>query len=497
VAPNREDLEKWRAMADAGGLLGRVVLRSAIDAYLDFPAPKGNPAELRTMAGTYAAIATDADGAQVEVDTLARSGLPQVWVGQAQERAAEVVTAVAFELEHSVTVLTKAREELDQLADGVEAAQGAHTGGQGALHQARNELGGDFDRAKSIALSGMDQVIAGYDRARSVEEAAARVFTDLASQARASQLDSSHLDAADRLVLGQSAVPGGPHDVNIIMSAGDAERASARLDELDESERTRFDALLDAAKSPQEKAYLMRALAAGHSVEDIEEFAAQIHPYGDDPEWLRDHLQPTYNTTDEESGETVPTTYSGARWEQTGGTCVAASSVTARAMVDPMYAFQLTTGGRPGDPESTSADAFEERFLSETERVYGQPATEGNGMSKDEGEDAANDEIGPATGAEYEFRDLDSPEDRREIFNDVAESVDEGRPVPIQVEGFDDDGDRSGHQMMIIGHEDGMLQIYNPWGHTVWVSEDDFVNGHMEGASDSRMPTVDGVHLPQ
>ena len=34
-------------------------------------------------------------------------------------------------------------------------------------------------------------------------------------------------------------------------------------------------------------------------------------------------------------------------------------------------------------------------------------------------------------------------------------------------------------------------------GHTVWVSEDDFVNGHMEGASDSRMPTVDGVHLPQ
>jgi hypothetical protein len=51
--------------------------------------------------------------------------------------------------------------------------------------------------------------------------------------------------------------------------------------------------------------------------------------------------------------------------------------------------------------------------------------------------------------------------------------------------------------MMIIGHEDGMLQIYNPWGHTVWVSEDDFVNGHMEGASDSRMPTVDGVHLPQ
>jgi uncharacterized protein YukE len=495
VAPNREDLEKWRALADAGGLLGRVVLRSAIDAYLGVPPPKGNPAELRAMAGTYAGIAGDADGAQVEVDTLAKSGLPQVWVGQAQERASDVITAVAFELEHSVTVMTKAREELTQLADCLDAAQRAHAGGQDALHQARNELGGDFDRARSIAITGMDQVIEGYDRASNGEQAAARVFTDLAAQARASQLDSEHLDAADRLVLGQSAVPGGPHDVNIIMSASDAGRASNRLDELDDGERARFDALLDAAKSPQEKAYLMRALAAGHSIEDIEEFGERIHPYGDDPEWLRNHLQPAYNTTDETTGDTIPVTYDGAKWEQTGGTCVAASSVTARAMVDPLFAFELTTGGNPGDPESTSPEAFEERFLDETERVYGRPADDG-GMSKDEGEEAANEEIGPATGADYEFHDLNSPEERREIFNDVAESVDEGRPVPIQVEGFDEDGDRSGHQMMIIGHEDGMLQIYNPWGHTVWVSEDDFVNGHMEGASDSRLPTVDGVHLP-
>jgi uncharacterized protein YukE len=492
---DRGDLEKWRTAAGIGGLLGRVVLPRAIDAYLGFPAPLGNPGELRAMAGTYGGIATDADGAQADVGTLAKSELPQAWVGQAQERASDVITAVAFELEHSVTVMTKARTELDQLADGIEAAQRSHASGQDALHQARNES--DFDRKQSIALAGMDQVISGYDRAKATEEASARVFTDLASQARASLLDSSHLDAADKLVLGQSAAPGGPHDVNIIVSANDAERASHRLDELSAGDRERFDALLDAAASPQEKAYLMRALAAGHSIDEIADFGAKIHPYGDDPEWLRNHLQPIYNTTDETTGETVPTTYEGARWEQTGGTCVAASSVTARAMVDPLYAFQLTTGGNPGDPASTSADAFEEWFLDETERVYGGPATEGSGMSKDEGEEAANDEIGPATGAEYEFHDLDSPGDRREIFNDVAESVDEGRPVPVQVEGFDDEGNRSGHQMMVIGHEDGMLQIYNPWGHTVWVSEDDFVNGHMEGASDDRLPTVDGVHLPK
>ncbi|HWM05869.1 MAG TPA: hypothetical protein VNP92_26300 [Actinophytocola sp.] len=496
MAADRQDLEKWRTLAGAGGFLGRVALRTAIDSYLAAPPPKGDPGELRAMAGTYQAIAKDADGLRVDVDTLATSRLPEVWVGQAQQQASEVVGAVADELGHSVTVVDRARLELDVLADGIEQAQSAHTTGQQALHQARNEVDGDFERARSIALAGMDQVLAGDDLARECQECAARQFTDLASQARASQLDSEHLDAADRLVLGQSAVPGGPHDVNVIMSANDAERAATRLDELGADDRARFDALLDAAKSPQEQAYLMRALAAGHSIEDIEEFGEQIHPYGDDPEWLRDHLQPIYNRTDETTGDTVPVTYGETEWEQTGGTCVAASSVTARAMVDPLYAFELTTGGNPGDPESTSQEAFAARFLDETERVYGGPATEGNGMTKDEGVAAANDEIGPATGAEYEFRDLNTPEDREAIFNDVAESVDEGRPVPIQVEGFDDQGNRSGHQMMIIGHENGMLQIYNPWGHTVWVSEDDFVNGNMAGASDERLPTVDGVHLP-
>ncbi|MPZ81946.1 MAG: peptidoglycan-binding protein [Actinophytocola sp.] len=495
MATSREELVKWRMMAGADGFLGVAVLPSAIEAYLEVPPPKGDPDELRAMAGTYQSIGKDADGAQVEVDNLAKSKLPEVWVGQARERASEVITAVARELDQSVTVMGKARGELDMLADGIQDAQDTHSSGQDALHQAKNEVAGDIQRARAIALTGMDQVIAGFDRAKDSQECAARVFTDLAAQARASQLDSEHLDAADRLVLGQSAVPGGPHDVNIIMSANDAERASERLDELSAGDRERFDAMLDAAKSPQEKAYLMRALAAGHSMDDIERFGEQIHPYGDDPEWLRNHLQPTYNQTDETTGDTVPVSYDGAPWEQTGGTCVAASTVTARAMVDPLYAFELTTGGNPGDEESTSPDAFEQRFLDETERVYGRPIDD-DGLSKEQGVEAANNELGPATGGEYEFRDLNTPEEREAVFNDVAESVDEGRPVPIQVEGFDDEGNRSGHQMMIIGHENGMLQIYNPWGHTVWVSEDDFVNGHMEGASDDRLPTVDGVHLP-
>lgn len=192
--------------------------------------------------------------------------------------------------------------------------------------------------------------------------------------------------------------------------------------------------------------------------------------------------------------------YEGREWTQGSlPTCVAASTVTARAMVDPLYALQLTTGGRPGDPAHDNPRAFVDRWRDEQVRVYdgGRPAWADwwlvgyDGMKPGEGEQAANEEIGPHTGDRYEHRGLDSVTDRREILPDVERAVDEGRPVPVQVRGGD-----NGHQMMIIGHEDGRLQLYNPWGYTVWVSEDDFVNGHMDKAAQD-LPDVTGVHLPR
>ena len=113
-------------------------------------------------------------------------------------------------------------------------------------------------------------------------------------------------------------------------------------------------------------------------------------------------------------------------------------------------------------------------------------------MSDEQSLDAANNEIASVTGDGYEHRELESADDRRAVLADVERSVDEGKPVPLIV-----DGPKDAHQMMIIAHEGDMLQIYNPWGETVWVSEDDFVNGHMDKASDGRLPNVRSVHLPK
>ncbi len=108
-----------------------------------------------------------------------------------------------------------------------------------------------------------------------------------------------------------------------------------------------------------------------------------------------------------------------------------------------------------------------------------------------ESDDIADDEIGKHTGAEYRNVDLDSRDKRQSALTEIERVIDEGKPVPVSVRG---DG---GHQMMIIGHRGDQLEIYNPWGYTVWVSEADFVNNHMGGASDASLPNVESIRLPK
>ncbi|MFJ9855306.1 hypothetical protein [Streptomyces sp. NPDC101150] len=111
-------------------------------------------------------------------------------------------------------------------------------------------------------------------------------------------------------------------------------------------------------------------------------------------------------------------------------------------------------------------------------------------------EKVAEKEVSPHTGAEYDYTATPSADARRNALPDIERAVDEGKPVPIGIEGYDNKGTRSGHAMTIVGQEGDMLEIYNPWGQTMWVSEDDFVNGHLDKVADG-MPDAYGVHIPQ
>lgn len=100
-------------------------------------------------------------------------------------------------------------------------------------------------------------------------------------------------------------VPGGSPGLGPILDDADAQRAAQQLDKLSPADRQRFEQLLNNGKSSQEQAYLMKPLAAGHSVDEITSFDNLIHNHGDDPAWLQEHLTPMTNGDDQHPDLTI------------------------------------------------------------------------------------------------------------------------------------------------------------------------------------------------
>ncbi|SED52150.1 hypothetical protein SAMN05216532_4814 [Streptomyces sp. 2231.1] len=500
-------------------------LLDQIDGALFACAPVGDTATLESLGKRYRGQVDKAGDVHDRVHKVARKGLPEVWVGDTSVLASDAVGAAGRAATKMAEAFEGGAKALIALADALTDAQKQDTEGRSRMRQAKQQLGGKdgfLDRmietdeekkalasARSVAAAGVDLMHKAAVAADDAVRAATRDLNKWAAEARAGKMHTGELSAVDRLMLADSSGPAGAADYNEILTAGDLERSGRAMDRLSAADRTRMETLLAHASSPQEKAYLMKALAAGHGVDDIAAFDGKIH--GKDPAWLQQHLSPIVTKgdslkdegTDPGNGANVNTdlqSFGTQQWSQGGdgseGTCVASSTVTARAMVDPVYALSLTGGptGQENDPA-----AFRRRLVDEQHRVHeeGHGGANYNGMGQDGKTEVVNKEISPETGSSYELHEVRDADARRNILPDIEKAVAEGRPVPIGVEGYDAKGERSGHAMMIVGQEGDKLEIYNPWGQTTWVSENDFVNGGMAKASDSRLPDAYAVHLPQ
>ncbi|WP_225877331.1 peptidoglycan-binding protein [Streptomyces resistomycificus] len=455
---------------------------------------------------------------------MARKGLSEVWVGDTSVRASDAVGGASRAVTEMAEAFQGGARALLTLADAIGDAQKQDADGRGRLNHARGQLGGrdgfmdklietdeekqELAAARLVAADGVDLMHKAAVAAHDAGGAAAQDLNKWAAEARAGKLNTDELTAVDRLMLADTSNAGGDPELNEILTANELERSGRALEDLPPAERARMEKLLADAKSPQEKAYLMKGLAAGHGVDEVETFAGKIH--GKDPDWLREHLAPI--TTAADSMDDQGTQYNGANvntddqsfysqgWSQGGdgseGTCVASSTVAARALVDPLYALDLTGGpsGQEDDP-----DAFRQRLVEEQHRVHleGDGGANWNSMDLTGKTEVLNKEVSPDTGSSYELQRVPTAEARRDALPEIEKAVAEGKPVPIGVEGFDENDKRSGHAMMIVAQEGDMLQIYNPWGTTTWVSEDDFVNGGMAKASDNDLPNAYAVHLPR
>ncbi|MBL1107441.1 peptidoglycan-binding protein [Streptomyces sp. 5-8] len=506
-------------------------LLDQIDGALFVSAPQGDTGALEALGKRYRGQVDKAGDLHDRVHKVARKGLPEVWVGDTSVLASDGVAAAARAATKMSEAFEGGAKALHALADALGPAKKQDADGRAKLVQAKQQLGprdGFFDlgrlietdeekaerqkvlaAARAVATDGVALMHEAAVAADDAVRAAARDLNKWAAEARAGKMHTGQLSAVDRLMLADTSGKAGAADYNEILTATELERSGRAMDGLPPADRSRMEHLLADAKSPQEKAYLMKALAAGHKVDDIEAFGGKIH--GKDPAWLQRHLSPIVTQgdslrdegTDPGNGANLNTdlqSFDGQQWAQGGdgreGTCVASSTVTARAMVDPVFALGLTGGpsGQEDDPV-----AFRMRLVDEQHRVHqeGHGGKNWDGMDQKGKTEVLNKEVSPETGGSYELQEVRDADSRRNVLPEIEKAVAEGKPVPIGVEGYEADGTRHGHAMMIIGQEGDKLQIYNPWGQTTWVSEDDFVNGGMAKASDSRLPDAYAVHLPQ
>ncbi|MGC9669385.1 hypothetical protein ACNTMW_22870 [Planosporangium sp. 12N6] len=455
------------------------------------------------------------------VKTEIEDRMSAAWTGKAAETARTRVAALDHALERAMVVFSEADLALFTFIPEIEHAQRADDSGRRNLEVAErilaeihsssllDQLQDDSlrEQAHSAAKSGIATMVRAARSLRDASQVLERKFGELSSRAHAAVL-AQHVQLTilnglvDPLVIADAAVPGGPHDANLILTADAARRANDRLARMNTKDDDLFRGMLLTCDSPQEEAYLLQALAAGYSVQEIQAFDAKIRPHAKDPRWLQQHLTPINETTGPDRFHSQrPVEFGGRAWTQgSDPTCVAMSTVMARAEVDPLYALELTAGGHPGDPAYDNPDAFARRLHDEQHRIYDDGRNwlqdllgrRADGMTDGQAVDAANEQVAARTGAEYHKVEVDSAGDRRNVLPDVEKAVDQGLPVTFSVQ----DGNR-GHEMAIVGRQGDLLEVYNPWGYTVWVSEDDFVNGRMTVIDNDVPANVHAVNVPR
>jgi hypothetical protein len=507
-------LEVCRRTIDGAGTvaLADVLAQAIVDA-LNVPPPVAAPATLDGYADVLAQAAHTLEGESATAHSNASIALPQMWLGQTAAGGTQAMEAVSGELERIALTFRRAGDALASYAGKMLDVRRQYDRGTLTLSYARPPLA---DLARSFppdealmrqvqhqAQAGIADLVAAARDAEEASRLAVKVLDELSAAAHAARLTTTTLTDLDKLVLVDAAVPAldrALHDDNLILTADAATRASGRLDQLNPAERGRFDTLLSQARSAEERAYLMQVLASGRSLAEVERFAGMIHPHGGDPGWLRAHLTPGSTQLGPAfANHHSNVAFDGTAWSQgTRPTCVAGAAILARARVDPLYALDLTTGGHPDDPAFDNGNAFAQRLADEQERVYqeGRPSSAGDPGVEDGGkDDIANDELGGPTGRRYEVLDINSVEGRRDALPTIEHNVDIGVPISFGVSNAGAGG--SAHELVVVGHDGDMLQIYNPWGYTVWVDENAFINGHLDSFETNMPPGADDVTLPR
>lgn len=251
--------------------------------------------------------------------------------------------------------------------------------------------------------------------------------------------------------------------------AYESARSEQRYEALSSVEKKRFDATLAKCASDEEQIYVKKALAAGHSLDEIDSFADKIR--GQTPTWLQDHM----TLAGDSSGRGV--------MQQWSTSCNATSAQVVRAQLDPVYALSVHEANSDiSHADGHDATALNPALAEEQRRLLTSPyhgtrigwaqGQSGAGVAVPREVDGGqgrplDDQINresASTGVAYHPQDIDANYSIDAAITDINDSTRRGVPVPIVI---GTPASPRAHYVVVTGRDEGpppTFSIHDPWG---------------------------------
>ena len=279
-------------------------LLAAIDTALAVKAPAGDPDIIAAQADTYGRVAQLCQ--QVVDDELAvkTKSLPASWRGQAAESATQALGLLTLQAGGAQEAFAAAAKALASWADHLRTAQSQDAQGRAQLVVAGTVLSQLFMQdlvslhqsvipaaTREAAISGCHDRWEAANLVSSAADAASASLGQWPEQAHAQQIRVPGVDALTAVTLAY-------YDDGSVLTPTAQMLASIHLDAMSVADRAAFEKLVADASSPTEAEYLFKAASVGsqgkptYSLGQLESFDAVIHPHGNNPGWLHQHLDP-------------------------------------------------------------------------------------------------------------------------------------------------------------------------------------------------------------
>lgn len=496
---------------------------TSTSATLDADAPA-----LRAIVTGFRADADTCAAAADSLFTVSAVALPAGLVGATGTAVGDTVTAVVTSLRQEAEGQDLVAHHLSAYADALDALDLVQVAAQSTAEAGQATLEGieapdfgsvhgifgwdspfhdDFDRAREIAGSALDALREVTGAVNSYRTALAELqeavlptevgLGDANGYARVGGVIAGGgplpqgFTPLDLMTSHYSSSPGQPDTA--VLSDAEWQSFTTRWNSLSDAEREQLLGSMSGGSDGRLPSLVMSALATGAPLASVLLLAGRLKDLSTTPEGRA--------VLDEIAGLGLADAASaagrngaslldvgGEQFNQEGPTCASTDLLLLAAQTDPFLALVIATG-QPVDgywPEVLETlDPADLAGLTPAERFRLLQVEARNYINQDDpdlqwslGDDPAAEggslRSGTATVTGTTLTDH-SPAS----VTEMTQAVDSGRPVAISVTVLDanDPGSAGGHQLLVVGHENGSYQVYEP-NTGVWeVSADDMASG--------------------